>query len=106
MPWKKLNKKEMRLQGKPWIANGIFTSIKRRDKLLHKYIKAKDPTRKELLHTEYKALRNRITYIISISKKNHYQHFFTENYNNIKKTWAGIKGVINIKNINKNQPST
>ena len=28
MPWKKLNKKEMRLQGKPWITNGILTSIK------------------------------------------------------------------------------
>ena len=94
------------MQNKPWITNGILTSIKRRDKLLHKHIKAKDPVRKELLRNEYKSLRNRITYIINNSKKNHYQHFFTENHNNIKKTWAGIKGVINIRNMNKNQPSS
>ena len=49
MPWRKLNKKEIRLQTKPWITHGILTSIKRRDKLLRKYIEAKDPIRKELL---------------------------------------------------------
>ena len=52
MPWRKLNKKEIRLQTKPWITNGILNSIKRRDKLLRKYINAKDPGRKELLRTE------------------------------------------------------
>ena len=106
MPWRKLNKKEIRMQSKPWITQGIINSIKRRDKLLCKQIKAKDPIRKELLRTEYKALRNRITYLISQSKKIHYQQYFTENYNNIKKTWSGIKGIINIRNVNKNQPSS
>ena len=48
MPWKKLNKKEIRMQAKPWITNGILTSIKRRDKLLHKQIKAKDPNKKRV----------------------------------------------------------
>ena len=60
------------MQSKPWITQGILNSIKR----------------KELLRTEHyvlKALRNRITYLISISKKTHYQKYFTENYNNIKK---------------------
>ena len=106
MPWRKLNKKEISIQSKPWITQGILNSIKRRDKLLCKQIKAKDPTRKELLRTEYKALKNRITYIISVSKKTHYQQYFAENYNNIKKTWNGIKGIINIRNVNKNQPSS
>ena len=69
MPWRKLNKKEIRLQTKPWITHGILTSIKRRDKLLRKYIEAKDPIRKELLRTEYKTLRNRITYTLNMSKK-------------------------------------
>ena len=72
MPWRKLNKKELRLQTKPWITKGILNSIKRRDRLLRKYIDAKDSIRKESLRTEYKTLRNKITYIISISKKTHY----------------------------------
>ena len=106
MPWKKLNKKELRLQAKPWITAGILTSIRRRDKLLHKWITAKDPVRKDLLRTEYKTLRNRITYIINLSKKTHYQQFFAENCANIRKTWTGIKNIINIRNANKNQPSS
>ena len=106
MPWRKLNKKEIRLQTKPWITNGILNSIKRRDKLLRKYIEAKDPTRKEELRTEYKTLRNRITYIICNSKKNHFQQYFAENCDNIRKTWTGIKNIINIRTITKNQPSS
>ena len=105
MPWRKLNKKEIRLQTKPWITNGILNSIKRRDKLLRKYIEAKDPTRKEELRTEYKTLRNRITYIICNSKKNHFQQYFAENCDNIRKSWTGIKNIINIRTITQNQPS-
>ena len=106
MPWRKLNKKEIRLQTKPWITNGILNSIKRRDKLLRKCIEAKEPDRKEILRTEYKTLRNRITYTINLSKKNHFQHYFAENLNNIKKTWTGIKSIINIRTVSKNQPSS
>ena len=32
VPLKKLNKKEFRLQAKPWITPGIVKSIKRRDR--------------------------------------------------------------------------
>ena len=106
MPWRKLNKKEIRLQTKPWITNGILNSIKRRNKLLRKCIEAKEPDRKEILRTEYKTLRNRITYTLNMSKKNHFQHYFAENQNNIKKTWTGIKNIINIRNASKNQPSS
>ena len=104
MPWRKLSRKEIRLQAKPWITEGILNSIKRRETLLRKYIAAKDPVRKEGLRTEYKTLRNRITYIINQSKKLHYQRYFAENYNNIKKTWTGIKSIINIRSENKSQP--
>ena len=106
MPWRKLNKKELRLQTKPWITKGILNSIKRRDKLLRKYIDANDSIRKESLRTEYKTLRNKITYIIGISKKTHYQQYFVENCENIRKTWTGIKSIINIRSVAKNQPSS
>ena len=91
---------------KPWITPGICNSIKRRDKLLRKYIKAKDDTIKEDLHARYKILRNQIVSIIRQSKKLYYQKFFTENANDIRKTWKGIKNIINIRELNKGQPTS
>jgi hypothetical protein len=96
VPFKKVNKKQLRLEAKPWITRGIIKSIKRRDKLLRKYIDAKDPVRKNQLHTDYKRLRNEVVAIIRRSNKMHYQKYFTENAGDIKKTWTGIKNVINI----------
>ena len=103
-PLKKLNKKQLRLQSKPWITPGIVKSIKRRDNLLKKYIKTTDVDIKENLHMEYKQVRNKIVAIIRKSKKHYFQNYFLENAKNIKKTWNGIKNVINIKSINQGQP--
>ena len=106
MPWRKLSRKEIRIQAKPWLSQGILNSIQRKDRLLRKCIQTKDPASKEILRTEFKSLRNRITYIINFSKKTHYQRYFTENHNNIKKTWSGIKNIINIKAVASNQPTS
>ena len=102
----KLTRKEIRAQAKPWLTQGILNSIHRKDRLLRKCIQAKDAIRKEILHAEFKTLRNQITYIISVSKKTHYQRYFTENHNNIKKTWSGIKNIINIRTVSGNQPTS
>ena len=106
MPWRKLSKRELRMQVKPWITKGILNSIQRKDKLFRLFIRAKDPIRKETLHTEYKTLKNRITYTINMSKKNHYNQYFAENFRNIKKTWSGIKNIISIKSITNGQPTS
>ena len=57
---KKINKNDIRLRAKPWITSGIVKSIKRRDRLLRKYIYAKDTIRKDNLHTQYKTLHFRL----------------------------------------------
>ena len=54
--------------------------------------------RKVTLHENYKYYRNKIVTLIRLSKKNHYQNYFKENLDNIKKTWNGIKQIINISN--------
>ena len=54
--------------------------------------------RKVTLHENYKYYRNKIVTLIRLSKKNYYQNYFKENLNNIKKTWNGIKQIINISN--------
>ena len=83
-----------------------MNSIKRRDKLLNSYINAKDVNRKEELHLQYKCLRNRIVALIRLSKKYYYQNYFSNNTKNIKKTWSGIKSLINIRAINKEHPNS
>ena len=101
-PSRKLTKKEFKQTVKPWITKGIITSIKRKDDLFHSYINCKNTVRKQTIHNEYKALKNRITSLIHFSKKEHYSKYFNEYSNNIKKVWKGIKG---IKHKHKNKRS-
>ena len=42
-------------------------------------------------------LKNDLTEIIKISKKTYYENHFTNNSNNLKKIWLGIKEIINIE---------
>ena len=106
LPLKKMTKRELKQQQKPWITTGIFNSMKRRDRLLKKFTKAKHELIKIQYHKEHKKLRNQIVALSRINKKNYYQNFFTENANNLKKTWQGIKSIININSNNKSQPSS
>ena len=97
MPKRKITNKEFKQKYKPWVTGGILTSIRRRDKLLKKYIRTKNPIRKQIIHNEYKLLRNQILELTRTSKKNFYQNYFNENNNNLRKVWLGIKEIINIK---------
>ena len=105
VPVKKLKKKDFKNQTKPWISTGILKSIKRRDKLLHKYIKEKNLTIKEGLHNEYRKLRNQIVTLIRKSKKKYFQKYFTDNASNISGTWKVIKCIINLKSCMKTYPA-
>ena len=42
-------------------------------------------------------MRNRIKSLLRSSKKLHYKNYFTENSKNVKKTWKGIKNIINMR---------
>ena len=45
----------------------------------------------------YNLLRNRINRDLKKNiKKQYYEQYFTEHVNNIKKTWDGIKNIVNI----------
>ena len=104
MPLKRLTKREIKQQYKPWITNGIRKSIKRREKYYKKIIKAKDEVIKEDYHSKYKEIRNAIVTLCRQSKKMHFQKFFLENANNAKKTWKGIKSIINVNSSMTCQP--
>ena len=103
MPIKKLTKKELKQQRKPWITNETIALIKRREKLQNFFIKARDKDVKGCYYQQYKELRNNIVNLCRQTKKAYYQHFFIQNANNIKKTWKGIKSIISINNKGVNQ---
>ena len=95
-PIKKLTKNEVRLQKRPWITNGILISMKSRDKTYKEFIKEKDPSLRNTLHTRYKRIRNLIISLIRSSKKDHYAFYFEQHKSNVKKTWEGIRNIVKI----------
>ena len=105
-PYKKLTKKEISLQQKPWITQGILTSMAKRDVFYKDFAKEKDPIKKNRLGSIYRSYRNLIVSLLRKSKKKYYNDFFEEHKQNAKKTWDGIRDLINVSkkssiNINK-----
>ena len=95
-PYKKVTKKEFSLQRKPWITHGLLKSMSIRDKLYKDFASETDENRKKDLHSSYKDYRNKIVFLLRKSKKQHFTNFFKEHNTNIKKTWEGIKSLIDI----------
>ena len=105
-PLKRLTKKEKGLIERPWITSGILASMHSRDMLYSDFLREKDSVIKQSKYDLYKTKRNMVTLLIRVSKKDHYTKYFTENNTNLKKTWEGIRGLINVSkksnsNINK-----
>ena len=108
MPLKKRTHKEIKQQYKPWITKDILNSIRTREKLYTKFIKAKDKGKdiKDDYHKKYKELRNEILKTCRKSKKGYFCNYFISNVNNVKNVWKGIKSLINIKSCSKSQPTS
>ena len=94
-PIKKLSPVEIKLKCKPWINNKITKMIKVRNKLFAR--RKRQPNNAGVCEL-FKKLRNRINREIIKSKKYYFANYFTDCSNNIKKTWQGIRAIINIKN--------
>ena len=94
-PIKKLNSKEIKLKVKPWITQEISKMIKTKNKLFER--KKRQPTN-ENVKLLYNIFRNRVNRELKKSKKSYYAAYFEEHSNNTKKTWEGIRSIVNIKN--------
>jgi len=95
-PYKKLTRKEHGLKMSPWITSGILVSMRERDLIYEKFAKENDPALRSSYHLSYKTYRNRIVNLIRSSKKQYFASFFEECHSNIKKTWDGIRDLINV----------
>ena len=60
-PIQKLTKAGSKLKSKPWLTRGIMTSIKKKNIIYKKFIKAENSTEKNILYNEFKCYRNLIT---------------------------------------------
>ena len=95
-PYKKNTKKEAGLQQNPWITKGILISMNKRDVFYKDFITEKNATKKGRIGALYKTYRNLIVTLIRKSKKKYYADFFHEHQHNLKKTWDGIRDLINV----------
>ena len=100
-PLKNLSCSEAKFYLKPWITPGIRKSMKVKHRLQKKFLKAKDPIRKDALHNEVKQYRNYINISTRNRKANHYQKLFQDHKKNLHKTRGGVKMVININKTTK-----
>ena len=96
-PYKKLSLQEVKLSYKPWITIGILNSIKDKNRIHRKVIRVKDPVRKTNLENEYRLYKTQLDKTLKASKSMNYQKFFEINKPNLRKTWEGIREIINIK---------
>jgi len=92
-PYKKITKKIIKQQQKPWITSGILKSINKKNRLYKKFVKTQD----KQYYIKYKYYRETLNRLIRKNKRNYYNQYFTTNINNIKKIWRGINELTNRK---------
>ena len=94
-PVRKLSTKEIKLKSKPWITPELSKMIKIKNKLFER---KKRQSSNENVKQLYNIFRNRVNRELKKSKKSFYSSYFEEHNNNIKKTWEGIRKIVNTKN--------
>ena len=75
-PYRKMTQKEIRLEKRPWITQGLLVSMRVRDSLYKQLQLKKDPIDKDVISKSHKHYRNMIVNLLRVSKKNHYTSFF------------------------------
>ena len=89
-PLKILTKKELELECKPWITNGILTSSKIKNKAFKQFKKSGN----QVDYKKFKLYRDLINKLKRRSMTLHYKNYFAQHLNNSKKTWTGINTIL------------
>ena len=84
-PHRRMTQKEIRLEQRPWVTQGLLISMRVRDNLYKQLANKKDHIEKEVTFQHYKRYRNMIVNLLRGSNNNHYTSFFLENQGNVKK---------------------
>ena len=76
---------------KPWLSEGLQSSIKQKNKLYLKFKKANSACNDEL----YKSYKKKLQHLMKVTEKHHYPDLLVKYINNMKKSWVVIKSIIN-----------
>ena len=76
---------------KPWLSEALRSSIRNKNKLYHKYKKI--PSLKN--EVTYKRYRNRLNHLLKIAEKKYYRELIVSHKDNMRKSWAIMKNIIN-----------
>ena len=77
----------------------------KRDKLFRKYCTCNDLMQKNIIHSEFKRLRNIVTYETRKSKKDYFKNYFEKKKTDISLIWNGIRQLITLKHKSTSQPN-
>ena len=84
-PYRKMTRKEIKLEQMPWVTRGILVSTMVRNTLYKTWSSEKELQYKIQIFTIYKRYRNMIVSLLKRSKSNYYSLFFLQNQSNGKK---------------------
>ena len=90
----------MKQTAKPWITPAIQTSINIKNKYNKKFISAKH----DFYFAKFKLYRNRLQFLIKLSKKSYYDYYFNKYSSDTKKMCSGINQIITTKSKSLNHP--
>ena len=78
----KYSKRKNEKHNKPWITNGIANSIRKKNNLYKKLVRAMDPEIKEELQKLYKVYKKHVNNLSRRNKEPYFKNLFEENKNN------------------------
>ena len=79
---------------KPWITSAIQKSIRNKNSLYKSFMKAKSRDTKKRKEIKFKKYRNLLSLLLRQSKKNYFKDYFSNQTNNLRNLWKGIKDII------------
>ena len=94
VPLKRITKREFKLKSKPWITPTIQKKIKIRNRIFSQ--KKRSPN-DNILVNAYNKFRNSVNRDLKAAKRKYYTAFFENSKNDMKKTWKGIREIVNTK---------
>ena len=93
-PIKKLTNNEIKLKARPWISPDLAKMIRIKNKLFRKKKRQPSNINTKILYNRF---RNRVNRELKKAKQNYYTTYFTNHSNDIKKTWQGIRSLVNVR---------
>lgn len=101
LPLKKLSRKEVKFNSKPWITRALQKSIKHKDILYRQFLR----TKSSHSHFKYKIYRNKLVGVLRLSKKLYYRNYFITNQSNVKNVWKGIRQLVSLRSKDSFKPN-